>query len=216
MGGRPGGDLFGSLVLDGHGQGRAAPGEGSGRWVARGSGVPAQTPSQTACGLWGGSRRCSRAAGWIGRAWVLGVGCHPYLGRRVARGGEAASDQPEISREAYLRLWHGAAGRASASGHFGSWASDAIGVGSNWVPGAQGGGLGSGEPQTCSKASLGASESVGKSWLPSGDLFPWALGVGRWVVLRRWALGPLGVGWSRAASNGPTTTKFCVKPRNSV
>lgn len=176
MGGRPGGNLFGSLVLDG--QGRAAPGEGSGRWVAQGSGVPAQTPSQTACGLWGGSRRCSRAAGWIGKAWVLGVGCHPYLGRRVgvgrwvAQGGEAASDRPQISRAAYLRLGHGAAGRASVSGHFGPWALGAIGVGSNWVPGAQGGGLGSGEPQTCSMASLGASESVGKSWLPSGDLFP--------------------------------------------
>jgi len=45
---------------------------------------------------------------------------------------------------------------------------------------------------------------------------PFFLGVGRWVVLRRWALGPLGVGWSRAASNGPTTTISCVQPRNSV
>ena len=129
------------------------------------------------------------------------------VGRWVGQGGEAAPDRPRISRAAYLRSRHGAAGRSSAPEHFCPWALGAMGVGSNWVPGAQGGALSSGGPRTCTTASLGAPASVTKSWWPSGDLFFWALGVGWCLGVGRWVPWALG---------GPGRRAMVRRPPNSV
>lgn len=212
MGGRPGGNLFGSLVLDG--QGRAAPGEGPGRWVAQGSGVPAQTPSQTACGPLGRLETLFPSGGLdrqglgFGR-WMPSV---PRASGGTGRRGCVRS-APDLS----CGLFEIGARRGRKG--VGIWALWSLGVGCyrRWVQ------LGAGCPGRRPRLRRAPNLQYGlfrglrvcrQELVAIGG--PFLLGVGRWVVLRRWALGPLGVGWSRAASNGPTTTKLCVQPRNSV
>ena len=114
-----------------------------------------------------------------------------YLGHRVGvgrwagQGGEAAPDRPRISRAAYLRSRHGAAGRSSAPEHFCPWALGAMGVGcyGRWVQ--LGAGCSGRRPQLRRAPNLHYRLFRGirvcyQELMATGG--PFLLGVGRWVV----------------------------------